>query len=254
MEKIIVFLLFSVILLFSCSTKGSKSEIGEQAIEVYQPNFSPKDTLSVAFLIINGVYNTEFTAAFDIFHHTIFRDGIKPMKVFSITPTDSIIKTFEGVKIIPDYTFKDSHPEIDILAVPSAEHHLDADLENEMLINWVSETGKITKFNISFCDGAFVFAKAGLLDYVECTTFPSDIDKMQAMVPKAKLYKDVLWVHDKNMITSSGGAKSFEPALYLCELLYGKQVAVDIAKGMVIDWNLNKHSFISPYTPNFSKK
>ena len=46
-------------------------------------------------------------------------------------------------------------------------------------------------------------------------------------------------MHDGNVITSSGGAKSFEASLYLCELLYGKKNADEIAEGMVIDWDLS---------------
>jgi len=61
-----------------------------------------------------GVYNTEFTAPFDIFRHTIFRDSIKPMNVFSVVNTDEAIKTSEGIRIIPDYNYiKDSLPKID---------------------------------------------------------------------------------------------------------------------------------------------
>ena len=50
---------------------------------------------------------------------------------------------------------------------------------------------------------------------------------------------DVLFVHDGKYITSAGGAKSFEAALYLCEFLYGKEVAKSLAGGLVIDWNVD---------------
>jgi transcriptional regulator GlxA family with amidase domain len=45
-------------------------------------------------------------------------------------------------------------------------------------------------------------------------------------------------VHDGKYITSVGGAKSFEAALYLCEYLYGAEIARRLAKGLVIDWDL----------------
>jgi transcriptional regulator GlxA family with amidase domain len=50
----------------------------------------------------------------------------------------------------------------------------------------------------------------------------------------------VLFVHDGKYITSAGGAKSFEAALYLCEYLYGKEIADSLARGLVIDWNLDE--------------
>ena len=194
---------------------------------------------NVAFLIMEGTYNTEFTAPYDIFQHTIYREGIKPMKPFTVANTLDPVTTFEGVRILPDYDYtKDSLPQIDILVVPSAEHHLDSDLEDERMLNFVRNTAKSAQFVTSHCDGAFVLAKAGLLDSVVSTTFPSDIKTYREMFPQLKVKDSVLFVHDGKYITSAGGAKSFEAALYLCEFLYGKEIARSLAKGLVIDWEL----------------
>ena len=92
----------------------------------------------------------------------------------------------------------------------------------------------------SHCDGAFVLAKAGLLNESVSTTFPSDIDAMREKFPALDIRKEVLFVHDGKYITSAGGAKSFEAALYLCEFLYGKEIAESLAGGLVIDWNLEE--------------
>lgn len=196
---------------------------------------------NVGFLIMEGVYNTELTAPYDIFQHTIFRKNIKSMNVFTIANTDVAITSFEGMRIIPDYNYlKDEIPQLDILVVPSAEHHLDTDLEDKAMINFVKEVDKNALFITSHCDGAFVLAKAGILDGSVSTTFPSDIDSMRKMFPQLDVRKEVLFVHDGKYITSAGGAKSFEAALYLCEYLYGKEVAESLAEGLVIEWDLSK--------------
>ena len=196
---------------------------------------------NVAFLIMDGTFNTELTAPYDIFQHTIFRKGIKSMNVFTVANTNNAITTFEGMRILPDFNYlKDSLPTIDILVVPSAEHHLDSDLEDAEMINFVKRVAKEAMFITSHCDGAFVLAKAGLLKGKVSTTFPSDIDKMRIMFPGLDIRKKVLFVHDGKYITSSGGAKSFEAALYLCEFLYGKKIAKSLAGGLVIDWDVLK--------------
>lgn len=203
---------------------------------------------NVGILIMDGVYNTELTAPMDIFQHTIFREGIKAMNVFLVAEDMDIITTFEGMRIVPDYTYLDGeHPPIDILVVPSAEHHLDSDLENNKLINWVRSTAQNAQFVTSHCDGAFVLAKAGLLDNVSSTTFPSDIPTYKKMFPHLDVKSDVMFVHDGKYITSAGGARSFDGALYLCEYLYGEKIAQSLAGGLVIDWNLKevKH-YINP--------
>ena len=188
---------------------------------------------------MDGTFNTELTAPFDIFQHTKFREGIKPMNVFLVADSDGPITTFEGIRLLPDYNYLDDDlPQIDILVVPSAEHHLDTDLENEALLNFVRETSENALFVTSHCDGAFVLAKAGLLDDVVSTTFPSDIGKYRVMFPHLDVRDSVLFVHDGKYITSAGGAKSFEAALYLTELLYGSEIARRLAGGLVIDWKL----------------
>jgi transcriptional regulator GlxA family with amidase domain len=188
---------------------------------------------------MDGVYNTEFTAPFDIFQHTQYREGIKAMNTFSVANTLEPITSFEGIRILPDFDYtQDSIPKIDILVVPSAEHHLNTDLKDTVMLNFVKKVAKDALFVTSHCDGAFVLAKAGLLDEVASTTFPSDVPTYKEMFPQLSVKDSVLFVHDGKFITSAGGAKSFEAALYLCEYLYGTEIAQSIAGGLVIDWNL----------------
>lgn len=232
---IVVLVLFLV--LGCTSKKEEKPSIDKE--QRYFPEIH-SDNYNVAFLIMDGTYNTEFTAPYDIFQHTKYRKNIKAMNVFTVANTLAPIVTFEGVRILPDFDYtRDSIPPIDILVVPSAEHHLDSDLEDSEMLAFVKKTDTSAMFMTSHCDGAFVLAKAGLIDKVTSTTFPSDIPKYKEMFPQLKVADSVLFVHDGKYITSAGGAKSFEAALYLCEYLYGKDIAESLARGLVINWDLN---------------
>jgi len=240
--KKLIFLLLAISV--SCNTSNENKSIAEEipassGMKQF-PQLEP-NRYNVAFLIMEGAYNTELTAPYDIFQHTIFRDSIKAMNVFTVANTDKPITTFEGMRILPDFNYlTDDLPQIDILVVPSAEHHLDSDLEDEAMINFVQQVDKEAQFITSHCDGAFVLAKAGLFNQLGMLlTLPSDIDKMREMFPNLDVRKDVLFVHDGKYITSAGGAKSFEAALYLCEYLYGKDIAKSLAGGLVIDWNVD---------------
>ena len=194
---------------------------------------------NVAFLIMDGVYNTELTAPFDIFQHTIFRKNIKAMNTFTVANTLDPITSFEGMRILPDYNYLSADlPPIDILVVPSAEHHLDTDLDDKVMLDFVKKVSEDALYVTSHCDGAFVLAETGILDEVASTTFPSDIPKYKKRFPHLDVRDNVLFVHDGKFITSAGGAKSFEAALYLCEILYGAEIARSLAGGLVIDWNL----------------
>ena len=233
----------SILSIFAAILFISRNQQKTKNISIIQKErFLPKletNRYNVAFLIMDGVYNTEFTAPYDIFQHTQYRKNIKAMNTFTVANTLEPITSFEGVRILPDFDYtKDVLPRIDILVVPSAEHHLDTDLKNETMLNFIRVVDKEAIYITSHCDGAFVLAKSGILNNVTSTTFPSDITAYKEMFPELKVKDSVLFVHDGKYITSAGGAKSFEAALYLCEKLYGKEIAVSLAKGLVIDWDL----------------
>lgn len=226
------------LLTVTCAEKKENITTAEQENRIL-PELVP-NRYNVAFLIMEGTYNTEFTAPYDIFQHSQFRKEIKAMNTFTVANTLKPITTFEGVRILPDFDYtKDSLPQIDILVVPSAEHHLDTDLNDEAMLEFIRKVDENALFMTSHCDGAFILAKAGLLNKVTSTTFPSDIRAYKEMFPALKVKDSVLFVHDGKYITSAGGAKSFEAALYLCEYFYGKEVTATLAKGLVIDWNLD---------------
>lgn len=241
MKKIIV-LLTALTVWTGCKNAEEKETVMQ--VEPLEKRVLPKlmeNRYNVAFLVMDGTFNTEFTAPFDIFQHTQYRDGIKSMNVFTVANTLNPITTFEGVRILPDYDYtKDELPAIDILVVPSAEHHLDSDLEDTTLLNFVRKVSAKAMYVTSHCDGAFVLAKSGVLDGFASTTFPSDIDKYRVMFPYLDIRKDVIFVHDGKFITSAGGARSFDAALYLCEYLYGAEIARSLSGGLVIDWDLAK--------------
>ncbi|MGE0586946.1 MAG: DJ-1/PfpI family protein [Cyclobacteriaceae bacterium] len=216
--------------LISCS--NDKKQQRTQTIPVL-----PTHELNAAFVIVEGVYNSELIAPMDVLHHTKFHT--KPfIKVFTVAPSKDMITTFEGLRLSPDYAFNEEIPRVDILIVPSAEHSIDTDLQNEELIAFVKNAAKGSSYIMSLCDGAFVLAHAGLLDTYQCTTFPGDVGRFREMFPQLTVHEGVSFVHDRKAITSAGGAKSYDPALFLVEHLYGKEVADGIAKGLVIDWDL----------------
>ncbi|MEP1034119.1 DJ-1/PfpI family protein [Ekhidna sp.] len=226
-----------ILIVTACQPQAEKAPVQIKPVAEGQ-------SFNAAFLMIDGVYNSELIAPYDIFQHTIFHtDG--GINVFTVNETMDTVTTFEGLKLIPHFSFDSPDlPEIDILVVPSAEHNMDSDLENEKLINWVTEIGGKAKYVMSLCDGAFVLAKAGLVDGKESTTFPTDIERYRKTFPELTVHEGVSFVHDDMLLTSAGGAKSYDVSLYLVHHLYGDQVAKGVGRGLVIDWELSDYKFI----------
>lgn len=193
--------------------------------------------LSAGFVVTPDVFNSELMAPYDILHHTIFRDQERYIEPFIVSETGEMIVTFEGIAVQPHYSF-DTAPPIDILVIPSTDGSMARDLENEHYMAWLTRAIEQAKFVITLCDGAFPLAETGALDGLRATTFPGDRDRFALRYPDIDVLYDARFVHDGKFITSVGGGMSYEPALYLTEILYGEEAADATAMGLVWDWDL----------------
>lgn len=198
-----------------------------------------KGVLNAGFVCVEKVYNSELMAPYDILQHTVYRDAENYVRCFIVTPDGQPFVTFEGIQVTPDYSF-DNVPSIDILVVPSTETSMGADLENEKLMKWLAGAVKSATYVVTVCDGAFPVAATGALNGKSATTFPSDRDKLAEMFPTIDVRRDVNFVVDGKFITSVGGARSYEPALYLVEHIYSVESARKVGKGLVLDWDLGR--------------
>lgn len=226
----------ALILLSACSSERAPAAQGEPGQTVELLDIAANRRLKAGFLVVDGVYNTELTAPYDVLDHTVhyLPDGLG-IDVFTVSPTGAPITTAEGLRILPDYSF-DTAPPIDILVVPSAQGSRDSDLENHTMVEWVRRQGDEAELVMSLCWGAFVLAEADLLDGRDCTTFPSDYGSLARRFPEVNMLVNVSFVHDGPTITSQGGSRSFDPAMYLVEMLYGQETARGIGGGLLIPW------------------
>jgi len=232
-----VLLVALVLSALSCRIEGQavSGELPDAWRRVAPPSDLPTDRpLRAGFLVVDGVYNSELTAPYDILHHTPFHTE-PGIEVFTVSPDGQAVATFEGLQLVPHHGF-DDHPPLDILVVPSAEGSMDRDLQDEAMMQWVRRVGGEARYVVSLCDGAFVLAAAGLLDGHESTTFPGDQDAYAERFPQLELRRGVSFVHDGKALTSQGGASSFDVAMHLVDHLYGEEVARGVARGMVISW------------------
>ncbi len=209
---------------------------------------SARMELNVGFYCSPTLFNSELMAPLDVFQHTIFHaprlDPAHPgMRTFVVGRTREPFRTFEGLTITPDYDLR-SAPRIDVLVVPSADTSMSSDLEDEELVRWLTERARTARYVLSYCDGAFPIAATGLLEGRAATTFPGDQDAFAARYPGVRLVRDVSFVDAGRFLTSAGGAKSYDSAMYLVERLYGLDVARGVGGGLVIDYERGAYAFV----------
>lgn len=207
----------------------------------------PSGVLNAGFVVLESVYNSELMAPYDVLHHSMFRDSVHYVQPFIVSPDGAPITTFEGITIVPHYSF-DNAPPADILVIPSTEGSMNADLANESFLRWLTAAVDQADYVITVCDGAFPLAATGRLDGRQATTFPADRTHLAEMFPATIVRSDANFVVDGKFITSVGGALSYEPAFYLVEALYGKEHAGKTAEGLVLSWDLDKvpHYIVRP--------
>lgn len=134
-----------------------------------QPSEPPSkiDRKKVAILIFDGVQIIDFTGPYEVFtaKHTY--------EVYTVAKNLESILTHGDLSINPKYNFK-NFPEPDILLVPGG-HVLDTQ-DDPVVQQWLRETAEKSDVVLSVCYGAFILAKAGLLNGLTATTTRPLID------------------------------------------------------------------------------
>ncbi|MFJ8754706.1 GlxA family transcriptional regulator [Streptomyces sp. NPDC102441] len=82
----------------------------------------------------------------------------------------------------------------------------------------------------SICTGAFALAEAGLLDGRAATTYWAYTGELGDRYPAIDLQKDVLFVQDGQVLTSSGYAAGIDLCLHIIRHDYGAAVANHVAR------------------------
>jgi transcriptional regulator GlxA family with amidase domain len=87
---------------------------------------------------------------------------------------------------------------------------------------------------VSLCTGAFVLAKAGLLDGRRATTHWTESARLAARYPNVTVDADVLYVDGGDILTSAGSAASIDLCLHLVRQDHGADVAARVARDLVV--------------------
>lgn len=161
----------------------------------------------------------------------------KLFDVFLIAEQEGLARARANFNVQPHFTIQ-KHPAIEVLIVPGGVHTLELDKPN--VIEWISKISQQTILTTSVCTGAFLLAKAGVLQDKPCTTHWEDIPDLRAMFPALDVRENTPWVDNGNVVTSAGISAGIEMALHLVAKLAGKDLAVRTARQMEYTWN-NAH-------------
>ncbi|MCM8542491.1 MAG: DJ-1/PfpI family protein [Lentisphaeraceae bacterium] len=181
-----------------------------------------KDLPIVGLLAYDGVLMTEVTAPMDVFTKKTSTEK-EVFNVIVIAETMDPIVTEEGLKIIPDYTFRNS-PKLDVLFVPSA-YDVAAQVKNKNIIQFIKDQNKNTKYTVSNCAGAQLIGESGIADGKKIVTWIGGGKDLQKQYPKLKVQDEnkVSFVEDGKFMSSNGNLATYISSLELLEKLTDKE-------------------------------
>jgi len=227
-------------LVFAIALAASILVVGAAAPDARaQESGAARRKLNVAILIFEGVQIIDYTGPYE----ALGAGGRR--HVYTVAEKPDVVTTAMGMKVVPNYTFADQ-PKPDIILVPGGGNSgepsartpqgVGAQLNNEAVIRWIRESAAQSKYVMSICNGAFLLAKAGLLDGLSATTTDGYIGYLATVAPKTKVVYDQRYVDNGKVITAGGLSSGIDGALHLIEKLDGRGAAVGTALGMEYNW------------------
>ena len=157
-------------------------------------------------------------------------------EVTVVTPTrKGKVIWHSGIEISCRYSAMEITGPIDTCLVAGNDFVNFENPDYEEFYLWLSnlETRKTRRIG-SVCGGAFVLAKAGLLNQRRATTHWDLCERLKNNYPLVKVDTSAFYTQDGPIYTSGGVTSGIDLALALVEQDHGRDIAVEIARKLVV--------------------
>jgi len=182
----------------------------------------------VAFPVFPGAEELDLAGPWEAL--ALGRDyGERDVELFTVALTREPVKLRGGLRVVPDYAFG-SEPAVDAIVVPGGPGTRD-EAAWRPVVAWVSarrETPLVT----SVCTGAFVLARAGLLDGRDATTHYARLEELREQHPEVHVVADRRVVDQGNVVTAGGVTAGIDLGLYLVRRFFDDELAATVAEVM----------------------
>lgn len=189
-----------------------------------------------------------FAAANDEVDHTAYR-----LRVVAREPGS--VSTSSGVTVVADEAVAEVRGRIDTLVVVGGDGTARA-ASDEELVRQITRIANQSRRVTSVCSGAFLLARAGLLDGRRATTHWRVCDLLASTFPAVTVEPDPIFVRDGNVWTSAGVTAGMDLALALVEDDLGRDVALAIARRLVLFLRrpANQSQFSAPLAAQMAER
>ncbi|MDE1191677.1 MAG: DJ-1/PfpI family protein [Arachidicoccus sp.] len=154
--------------------------------------------------------------------------------VYTVAENPQPVKTVNThTTILPDYSFYNM-PKPDILVIPGGDiKNIDSLISDKRILSLIKKYNADSSVKImSVCTGAYLLAATGLLNNKRATTHFFVTDDFAERFPSVTLVKNVRYVDEGNIITSSGVTSGIDAALHVVKENSGEYVADIVARAL----------------------
>ena len=187
----------------------------------------------IVIVAFEGVQALDITGPSEVFSLADRASADPTYELELIAGDGAPIRTSSGIEITPRGSLGHATERIDTLVVPGGLGTRAATAD-EKLINWLRRAAGRSRRVTSVCTGAFLLARAGVLDGRRATTHWLACDALRRNYPSIAVEPDPIFVRDGNVYTSAGVTAGIDLALALVEEDLGSQMALAIARDLVL--------------------
>ncbi|GGK90834.1 GlxA family transcriptional regulator [Nocardia jinanensis] len=144
------------------------------------------------------------------------------------------VRTDSGLLIAAEHRLDEVDPAtVDTLVVVGGPG-VDAAARDPVLVEWIRSTASHARRVTSVCTGAFLLAAAGVLNGRRVTTHWAFAEQLSQEYPAVIVDSEPIFVRDGQVWSSAGVTSGIDMALALVEEDRGRQVALTIARYLVM--------------------
>jgi transcriptional regulator GlxA family with amidase domain len=190
----------------------------------------PRDVVFVVFPDLQGL---DLLGPAEVFAGANQQTGQPFYRLHVVATAPGPVPTTSGVAIVADEAIARIRGPIDTLVMAGGDGTYGAVADAHLVAN-VARLARRARRVTSVCSGAFVLAQAGLLDGKRATTHWRACSMLARSFPAVEVDPDPIYVRDGNVWTSAGVTAGMDLALALVEEDLGRDVALAIARRMVL--------------------
>lgn len=189
---------------------------------------------NVVILVFEGFEALDFAGPFQVFTAASEIGETPAFQVYVASEKPGLVRGNNGLTLQPDCVLADCPP-ADVLIVSGGPGVMQG-MNRTELLDGIRRASEKAERVVSICNGAFLLARAGLLDGLTVTSHQAAIGYLGKLAPKAKVVSDRRFVDNGKVVTSAGMSAGIDASLHLVSRLLGPERAQATAAWMEYDW------------------